>query len=378
MDEIKNYAYGKGTEADPYASADGTAGIQQRLDDIAERGGLVNLGCARYDISSTVIIDTPCVKLSGDVWGYSSDPNGVFESNFGTKLRLMGKDFPAISVGKSRTLGGNIISDIGIFGDCKGMDTRELYDKNNPKASAGLVFSSVRTDQCEFSKLSFCGLATAICAIEEAEIDACRFESINMDGCYMGVMYAPRASYYARFNKCIIADTPAYGIYISGKNECMHNIEFQDCHLVRNAGAFKKGAEPKKRAAVLFDGTEKCLFRNNLIDYAGVFWYYEQNDTENHQRQPSLVPTVSLWVCGNNNRILNNTVDNSSAESIVIEGDGNILMGNVVDSDVVISGKGNVVKDLVFTKEGAKLILKGEALGTTIISGVEEKRIAKK
>lgn len=54
------------------------------------------------------------------MWAYSSDPNGVFESRYGTQLRLRGKGFPALSVGVTHTAegcviiegDGNVISDL--------------------------------------------------------------------------------------------------------------------------------------------------------------------------------------------------------------------------------------------------------------------------
>ena len=81
----------------------------------------------QYDISTPVVIDVSCIKLEGEVWNYSCDPNGVFESDYGAKLRLMRNDIPAIFVGKENVLGGVVINDIGIQGNISGMDTRGLF-----------------------------------------------------------------------------------------------------------------------------------------------------------------------------------------------------------------------------------------------------------
>ena len=70
-------------------------------------GGKVSLPAGQTDISEPVILDTPCTKIEGDVWCCNADPNGVFECEYGTKLRLMKNDIPAIYVGNE-----NIISNI--------------------------------------------------------------------------------------------------------------------------------------------------------------------------------------------------------------------------------------------------------------------------
>ena len=184
--------------------------IQSALDKIKKKGGKVHLEAGSYAIDKTIIIDTPSSKLEGDVWAYNLDPNGVFETPYGTKLRLTGKDFPAVSVGVDNVPAGAMVCDIGIQGDIKGMDTRPLIDISNPSHSAGLYFGSQRVDQGEFSKISCCGLATAVCAADNAELDACTFERINMDGCGIGVYFAPRASYYAHFRQCVVAYNPSY------------------------------------------------------------------------------------------------------------------------------------------------------------------------
>ena len=83
---------------------------------LGPRSGRVHLPAAQYNLDRTIQIDQPCVCLEGDVWAYNSDPNGVFESRFGTQLRLRGTTFPALSVGISRTAEGCLIRDLGIQG----------------------------------------------------------------------------------------------------------------------------------------------------------------------------------------------------------------------------------------------------------------------
>ncbi|MBE6611311.1 MAG: hypothetical protein E7632_02360, partial [Ruminococcaceae bacterium] len=164
---------GDGSEEHPFCSKDGTAGIQTELDALTH-GGCLMLTSSRYNLSKTVVIDSCSRALTGQIWCCNTDPNGVFESKAGTKLRLMGKDFPAIRMGdKSDPVSGSRVSELGVQGDIPGMDTRPLLDWAHPEASAGICIDRVRCDQCDFSRLSFCGLANGICASGTAMTDGC-------------------------------------------------------------------------------------------------------------------------------------------------------------------------------------------------------------
>ncbi|MBQ3015528.1 MAG: hypothetical protein IJD79_01975 [Clostridia bacterium] len=368
---------GNGSEENPYRSPDKTAGIQTQLAALASRGGLLNLESARYDIEKSIVLDTSSLALDGGVWACNTDPNGVFETKFGTKIRMQGTNFPAIVIGRETDpVSGAIIRNVGIQGDITGMDTRRIVNFDEPRHAAGLCLDTVRTDQCAFTKLSLCGLANGIVATGNAEIDACIFESINMDGCGNGIWFSPGASYYVRVRSCIIADNPYYGFYLGGRGKSIHNLEILDSHFVRNGGAFRDG-DGHPPAAVYFDGVSKCAISHCLFDDPGTFWYYDDNATSNEERQPSHIKIPALRIEGNENRICGNTFRNSSSDSIILSGNGNILMNTIADGNVRISGKGNTVATLVFTKPSSRLILEGEARDTTVILGVEESRIVR-
>lgn len=374
----KELPCGSGSEKDPIRSADGTAGIQKELDSLSARGGVLNLKSARYDIYRSVLLDTPSLCLSGGVWACNTDPNGVFESKFGTKIRAHGTDYPLLVVGGEQDpISGACVRDLGFQGDIYGMDTRPLVDFDHPEKAAGICFDKVRTDQCEFSKLAFCGLANGIVANANAELDACLFDGLNLDGCGNGVWFSPRASYYTRFRSCVVADNPYYGFYLGGKGRHIQNLELRECYFVRNGGAFTAD-DSHLPAAVFFDGASHCAISSCIFDAPGKFWYYDSNATENNQRQLSTIRIPALRIVGDHNRICNNTFLNSSAESVQIYGNGNILMGNIADGDVYICGDGNVVSSLVFTTSDARLVLEGTAKTTTILQGVEDWRIVRK
>ena len=213
---------------------------------------------------------------------------------------------------------------------------------------------------------------------QNAEIDACRFHKINTDGCCVGLYFAPRASYYAHFDQCVVADTPSYGLFADGTNaklgRSIHNVDVTDIHFVRNCGA---NHIQEEAAAVYLKHISNCAFRDNVVDFPGVFWYYEPNATSNDERQIQKNQAIGLYVIGNRNRITNNVFSHSSRESVRIEGDGNILLNNIADGDVIIQGVGNTVINLVFSTEKGKLILRGAAAETTSLFGIEESRIVK-
>jgi len=372
MMDTQNFIIGDGTKESPYRSEDGTAGLCEALRIAGVRGGRVMLPIGRHDISATAQIDDGSVWLDGEVWNYSSDPNGVFEAKNGTKLRLVGHDHPALSVGITKDIGGVVVSNVGIQGDIVGMDTRALFDLQFPQKGAGVYLGGTRIDQCEFSKISFCGLSAAVCASDNAEIDAAHFYNLNTDGCCMGVYFSPRASYYTVFSRCIMADNPSYGFYANGEGKKIHNLEIADCSFVRNCGS---NVIDDESAAIYFKEISLSTIRGCNMDAPGVYWHYNAEDTANVLRQRFRVPATGILIKGNKNRIMSNIIDHSSAESIRIEGNGNVLMGNITDGDVMIEGENNIVCTHVFTKAESRLILKGAAVYTTIVTGVPEDRI---
>ena len=369
-----SFCTGEGTEAAPYCSTEGTAGINPALAALDERGGKLTLPCARYDISAPILLNSSSTKLEGEVWACNTDPNGVFETGYGTKIRLNGMHFPAIRLGIDRTVTGALLGSLGVQGDIVGMDTRPYFHIEDPSAGAGLVFDAVRTDQCEADKLSFCGLGAAVVATGHAEIDACAITRCNMDGCGVGVFFAPHASFYTRIRDCIIADNPYYGILIDGREKHIHNLEITGCHFVRNGGGFI-GDLPQE-AAVSLLSVSGCAIERNNFDDPGTFWYYVSDATKNNQRQPQKHPVPALHVTGNRNRIRDNIFQHTKGDAVIIVGDGNVLMNNITDGNVILSGKGNQIFGLAFTKPEARLILTAEAVDTEIF-GVSEDRIVR-
>ena len=352
------------------------ADIQSLIDQKSIFGGKVYLPVGEYTIHQPLVLNTPSSVLEGEVWACNVDPNGVFESPYGTKLKLKGRNFPAIVVGKTKVLSGTMIKNIGIQGDIEGMDTRGLFDINNVSSSAGIFFENMRVDQAEFSKISCCGLGVAICAKGDCFVDACTFEKINTDGCCIGVYFAPKVAVFTHFRQFVVADTPSYGFFFDGTDRDIKGVDISDMLLVRNCGS--SPIVDEEPAAVYFKNISNCIFRDNFVAEAGTFWYYSPDATRNEDRQIYANKAIGLKIVGNQNKVTNNNFSHSSRESISIEGNGNVIMNNTVDGDVIIKGNGNLVHNLVFTKKESRLILIGDATLTTEIFGVAEERIVKR
>ena len=120
--------------------------FRKKLDRLWERGGKVSLACGRYEIEQSICVNTPCIRIDGESWSYSSDPNGVFESKYGTKLRLT-KDIPAITVGLDYPVEGLLFHNFGVQGNIEGIDTRDFLKVLTPSGGTGLHFAHTRMDK---------------------------------------------------------------------------------------------------------------------------------------------------------------------------------------------------------------------------------------
>ena len=266
-----------------------------------------------------------------------------------------------------------MITDLGIQGDLVGMDTRSRFSLLEPGANAGILFDAVRTDQCAYRKLSFCGLGVAVAATGEAELDACRFDDCNTDGCAVGVYFSTRASYYAQIHRCIFADNPYWGVYVDGRGKFIHNLEVNECSFVRNGGGFSEDALPRPAALTML-GVSSCAVERNVFDDPGTFWYYDTTDGKNEQRKPQKQPMPAVILEGRGNRVRDNLFSRCKGAALIVSGDGNVLMNNITDGDVILSGNGCYVSGLALRGD-ARLILRGA--DDAEIYGVPEEKIVR-
>ncbi len=106
---------------------------------------------------------------------------------------------------------------------------------------------------------------------------------------------------------------------------------------------------------------------------AGVFWLFAPDASSNSAYETRVFPTVSLYVHGDENVLADNVISCSHAASVVMKGDRNALLNNIVDSDVIVDGSGNTISCLAFTTPEARLILRGEG---NRVWGVPPERIS--
>jgi len=67
----------------------------------------------------------------------------------------------------------------------------------------------------------------------------------------------------------------------------------------------------------------------------------------------------------------------SHKKNLQICGDRNILMGNIADGNIRLSGEGNAVSSMVFTKPDTRLVLEGKAKDATLLLRVEDARVVR-
>ena len=94
----------------------------------------------------------------------------------------------------------------------------------------------------------------------------------------------------------------------------------------------------------------------------------------NSERKAFAQPTPALYIQGNGNRIIGNTFSKCKGDAIVIHGDNNIIMNNIVDRDIVICGNNNVLANNIFTNEEAGIVVSGHSSGNEFIN-IQDGRI---
>ena len=148
-------------------------------------------------------------------------------------------------------------------------------------------------------------------------------------------------------------------MYVNGEGRQNKRMEISQIQFIRTGGAFRED-DGLIHAAVCLHSVDTCIFRDNLIDDAGVFWYFEPDAKANSDHRTIVFPAAGLYCEGNENVIADNVISNSHAASMVIRGNQNILTNNIADGDVIVEGNGNTVSGLFFTNPSARLIIRGE------------------
>lgn len=128
--------------------------------------------------------------------------------------------------------------------------------------------------------------------------------------------------------------------------------------------------------AVMTNKTSITIF---IVDNPGVFRFCPDRNTPNSAHSDVVCPSaVGIYLEGNQSRLSGNLVRGSKAESAIIRGNGNVLIGNTSDGDVTIEGENNIVCAHFFTSASAWLVLKGAAAAnSTQVYAVPPERIVR-
>ena len=309
-----------------YTGDDNTSGIQSLIDYIVvtQKSGKIYLPNGVYIIKTPIVVNSKSLAIDGEVWNYPDHPNGVVPSTNGTVLKLDESNIFGIDL---KSGNGLCVYNIGIVGS--DWDTSGLFDRSNPSYNVGIFHRAGYSDQIDIRKCNFNGLASAFCASPgsgASQVDAASVHDCNMDGCDIGVIIDNATSIYSKWFNNLIADTPSYGIFMSG---VLNGVIIKGNTLVRNSGKFssqqKADFATEGVYAMYLSGASRCIICDNIIHMAGTF--YDITDPQN----PVTITdrdANGLYFSGNASAINGNSVYSAENHSAVISGDNNTITGN--------------------------------------------------
>ena len=308
------------------------------------------LDCITYLVES-IIYDKPNVRISGKVWGYSNDPNGVFPATRGTILQLPNKTtddgsytanpFPAIKIkGVGHTSG--IIEEIGINGYADDSDTRGLFDLSNPYKHAGIyVDADSPIDQFRFTRINCQGLGVGISIENE---DACNIDRINADGCDVGIYSGGGA--FLSIENCILSDTLSFGLLIWGTNPSVYRTGIRVINNIFTRNGYNISNEQFPdipQYAVCLKINSSFVLGNSISSFG--YWQKHAGTSED---LTNLV-IGGLYVGGNRNIISNNhittDISGNTAYALEVNGNNNVVSdSNIIEGTIRVRGSNNIIK----------------------------------
>ena len=414
------YCSGDGTIESPYSSQNGYAGFDAALAYIDAKGGKVSVKSGQYNISNTIVINRECTNIEGDSWAYPNHPNGVFEGYRGSKIKQTKDGEPIICV--SGNTSGISISQLGLFGTTQNGYTVGAYKVDNPEYNSGIFLSGGRIDQILVRKVSCANLAVGILAYDVwGDVDASTFELNNCDGCNIGMMIKPSTTYYTAIVRNILADCPAFGLFVEGGL----SMTIDNNVIVRNGGNWSQQQKEyfKKIASCYVSDVRLCKFINNQIHMSGehkchvndgqivdnAVYYYETscvglyfsgddsiikgNDIDSAMSNIAEIHGSKLIIesnrfttyqSGRGNRTImsvsktivsNNRFEADEKYCLEIDGDENAVADNMFTKMIIVRGNNNVVRNNIFDTAEDKYILVDENSLNTKIYGVPASKI---
>ncbi len=238
------YTTGSGTEASPYVSTSGTGGIQEAINYMAAlRAGGVVLGSNKYIISTPININSDGIKLHGDVYANSIDPDGLAPATFGTNLSLSTTNSKMVGVYFDGTrMGGTGAKNLAISGGL--VDNRFIFTAapqvtyvNRATDTTSNVGMYIRGgcdqgtwEECSINNMGI-GIYMRPWSDQSNFIDTCIFRHINTDGCGYGIVCTQAV--FTRITDCVCSDQYYAGVVmLNGRGSSLTN-----CTIVRCGGA---------------------------------------------------------------------------------------------------------------------------------------------
>jgi parallel beta-helix repeat protein len=361
---------GNGTEATPYTFQDNAAGINRLLftpNDLTQtRGKVVKLVNGRFNLNTPILFNHPNSRLQGDIANYPKDPNGITESQFGTKVVQQLANSSAIIISGATRYGWQEVNQIGFVSVQKGGDGNpDLVYK--AQQNSGLFFNSAKRDQNKFSNLSFNNFSCAIYGDANTELDTAIFERINLDGNGQGFHYEG-TGFFCTLRDMVIADCPEPGLFFATKTfDQLFEWTFDNLTLVRNGGGI---ADPTKNYSFVWGGHNSTITRCKFHDN-GSYWKGGNNNNNLFQ------PAGHLSINGSNNVISNNVMNKCRRNGIELYADRNMIINNTILNNgvdgVFVSSNKNLIQGNNISSTGQDIhIVGGDSnfVGINILSTI--------
>lgn len=291
-------------------------------------------------LNSPIIYNVDNVRMFGEIWGYSNDPDGIYPATKGAILKLpmeessyINSPFPAIKIENMNHRSG-IIENIGINGKAI-PDTRGLFDLAHLSYYTA-IYMSVYLDQFRIHHINAQGCG---CAVAAVKIDACNIDRINADGCDVGVYID--YGYYNTIENNLLSDCLSYAILIESKTNTTRTTRILNNTIVRcgyNSG--NQSQYNNLPIAALYLKMNRGIVACNEITQSGMWWY--------PATEPVGVPRTNndcngLYIEGDKNIISSNHIAESARKDVVIKGNNNIIGGDNRIGKIEIHGNNNVV-----------------------------------
>lgn len=363
---------GLGTEVSPYTNADSTAGIQTHVNTLAAgRGGAIKLAASRFNITTQILITSPCIKIEGVEAGYNIDPNAIYQGVSASALicttsciSIAGTTYPG------RT-GAVNLSRIYMF--CS-------TARQSIGSSSGTIGVEIQsyTDQTELSNINIGGFDYGIKGVNSGGggfIDFTYFHQTNIQGTRVGIWYdniGPTSGQHYRC--CCIAEQDEHNVYVTLASTNISFI-FDACAFYRGSSAMAVtnpanvyfGGDRSR-----FIGSEFCQAGHNLvlgtnITADGMILAGNYNLVTGCEfLDNSTSGSVGLRVTGHDN-IINGCVFNNNAVDLLLSGNNNTVTSCNL-STITVSSNGNMISSCTFNYAPVHITITGSN-NTIYVSG---------